>query len=253
MANCLGNYNYLVIHLLGLFFPSWPTIKGSLQGVNNWSSTSSLAEEEKDIKNRKLKYLMKFRASSFEEIMNDSELLNFALNGGRSAFKENCACHGTGGAGGKGFPNLNDDDWLWGGKLEDIYTTLLYGIRANHEKTRISMMPSFGKDEILSKEEINDVTQYVRSLSKLDKYNKNGRKIFVANCAVCHGDKGKGDKSVGAPNLTDSIWLYGGNEEEIKHTIYYSRYGVMPHWNERLSDDTIRQLTIYVHSLGGGE
>ncbi|MDA9231066.1 cytochrome-c oxidase, cbb3-type subunit III [Rickettsiales bacterium] len=249
-----------------VFFPSWPTIKGSLQGINNWSSASSLNEKEKDIRDKKLKYSIKFKASSFEEILNDQELLNFALNGGRSAFKENCAaCHGTGAAGGKGFPNLNDDDWLWGGKLEDIYTTLLYGIRANHEDTKISMMPSFGRDEILNKEEINDVTQYVRSLSKIDKhnekyndkhnekYNEKGKKIFTANCAVCHGDNGKGDKSVGAPNLTDSIWLYGGSEEEIKHTIYYSRYGVMPHWNERLSDATIRQLTIYVHSLGGGE
>ena len=114
-------------------------------------------------------------------------------------------------------------------------------------------MPSFGRDELLNSKEINDVTQYVRSLSSLNKYNKNGKKLFTANCAVCHGNNGKGDKSVGAPNLTDAIWLYGDNEEEVRHTIYNSRYGVMPNWNERLSKDTIRQLTIYVHSLGGGE
>lgn len=236
-----------------VFFPTWPSLDGNTKGINNWTSHSELEEQELEIKERKNVYLKQFRTSTFEQILKNPKLLQFALNGGRAAFKENCAaCHGTGGAGFKGFPNLNDDDWLWGGKLEDIYTTLLYGIRSGHPRARNSQMPAFGRDEILTKYDISNVISHVRSLSGLEKPNKRGRQIFIDNCAICHGKNGKGDKSLGAPNLTDQIWFYGSDVKDMQHTIYYSRQGVMPYWSDRLSDDTIRQLTIYVHSLGGG-
>jgi cytochrome c oxidase cbb3-type subunit 3 len=237
-----------------IFFPTWPTISGNTKGVNNWSGSSQLMEEQAKIDEKQQLYLDKFSKLSFEQIKKDPELMEFALNGGQAAFKENCAaCHGTGAQGSKGFPNLNDDDWLWGGKIEDIYTTLQYGIRANHPKTRNSVMPSFGIDQILTKNEIKSVAEYVMSLSGNGATNAQGQEIFTAQCAICHGANAKGGREFGAPNLTDAIWLYGKNPEDIIYTITYSRAGVMPNWGERLDDNTIKQLSIYVHSLGGGE
>jgi len=236
------------------FYPTWPTISGNSKGILNWSEQSQLAQSQQEIAARKNVYLEKFSRSNFDEIKKDPELMEFALNAGRVSFKENCAaCHGTGAAGSKGFPNLNDDDWLWGGKIEDIYQTLYYGIRSTHEKTRFSQMPSFGLDQILKKDEIEAVAEYVLSLSQAAPYNKKGEEIFKANCTACHSANGKGDRKVGAPNLTDSIWLYGGDKSDIIYTIYYARAGVMPYWKGRLDDNTIKALSIYVHSLGGGE
>ncbi len=241
------------------FYPTWPVPGGNSKGLKNWSQQSQLKESQDEIAKRQAVYLEKFSKASFAEIKQDKELMEFAINGGKAAFQNNCAmCHGTGAAGQKGFPNLNDDDWLWGnGKVEDIYTTLLYGIRANHEKTRSNMMPSFGTDKILSKEEIGKVADYVLSLS--DEKNKNGqtfdqgKEIFANNCVACHGAEGKGNREIGAPNLTDKIWLYGGSKEDVVHTIIYARNGVMPNWIGRLDENTIRELSIYVHSLGGGQ
>ena len=240
------------------FFPTWPTISGNTKGLNNWTKQSELKESLKEVHEKREIYLEKFSNSSFAEIQKNPELMEFALVGGKIAFKENCAaCHGTGAAGGKGFPNLNDDDWLWGGKIEDIYTTLLYGIRSTHEKTRSSVMPAFGRDQILNKEEIENVANYVIEFSDKSaaniKANSKGREIFKNQCAVCHGADGKGSKAVGAPNLTDPIWLYGKSKDDILYTITNSRAGVMPTWKERLDDQTIRQLALYIHSLGGGE
>jgi cytochrome c oxidase cbb3-type subunit 3 len=236
------------------FYPTWPVKGGNTKGSLNWTQKSELAESQLEIENRKNVYLEKFSKSNFEEIFKDKQLTAFALNGGRAAFKENCAaCHGTGAQGGKGFPNLNDDDWLWGGKIDDIYTTLKYGIRSSHEKSRASQMPSFGLDKILKKEEIESVVEYVMSLSGKAEANAKGEEIFKANCVVCHSVGGKGGRSFGAPNLSDAIWLYGGSKEDITYTINYAYAGVMPYWEGRLDEQTIKQLSIYVHSLGGGE
>ncbi len=236
------------------FYPTWPVKGGNSKGSLNWTQQSQLAESQIEIEARKNIYLKKFSKSSFEEIQKNPELMEFALNGGKTAFKENCAaCHGTGAAGSKGFPNLNDDDWLWGGKITDIYQTLRFGIRASHDKTRFSQMPAFGLDKVLKKDEIDAVAEYVLSLSDKAVANKEGEKLFKANCVACHGQQGKGDRTVGAPNLADAIWLYGDKKEDVIFSIYYARAGVMPYWNTRLDDDTIKQLALYVHSLGGGE
>ena len=199
-------------------------------------------------------FLDKISTSDFAQIQKDPELMEFAINGGRAAFKENCAaCHGTGAQGSKGFPNLNDDDWIWGGKITDIEQTLKFGIRSSHEKTRFSQMPSFGIDKILKKEEIEEVAEYVMSLSDKNIHSEKGEAIFKANCVACHGAAGKGDRLVGAPNLSDAIWLYGGKKEDVIFTVTYAQAGVMPYWIGRLDDVTIKQLALYVHSLGGGE
>ncbi len=236
------------------FYPTWPTKDGNSKGVLNWSQQSQLAESQQEIDAKKSVYLEKISKLNFEQIKKDPELMEFALNGGRVAFKENCAaCHGNGAAGYKGFPNLNDDDWLWGGKIADIYQTIKFGIRSSHDKTRFSQMPSFGLDKVLKKDEIENLAEYVLSLSDKGKYNIEGEKLFKANCTACHGAKGQGDRSVGAPNLADAIWLYGDKKEDVIFSIYYARAGVMPYWITRLDDNTIKQLSLYVHSLGGGE
>ncbi len=237
-----------------IFYPTWPVSGGNTKGSLKWTQQSQLAESQKEISAKRDVFLDKISASDFSQIQKDPELMEFAINGGRAAFKENCAaCHGTGAQGGKGFPNLNDDDWIWGGKVTDIEQTLKFGIRSSHEKTRFSQMPSFGIDKILKKEEVEQVAEYVMSLSDANIHNEKGEAIFKANCAACHGANGKGDRLVGAPNLSDAIWLYGGRKEDIIFTVTYSQAGAMPYWIGRLDDVTIKQLALYVHSLGGGE
>ncbi|MEM8800485.1 MAG: cytochrome-c oxidase, cbb3-type subunit III, partial [Pseudomonadota bacterium] len=155
------------------------------------------------------------------------------------------------------FPNLRDDDWLWGGSVEDIHYTLKHGIRWEADPdTRFSAMPAFLTDEILSKDEISNVAHYVLSLSGAEHdaaAAAAGETPFVEQCSACHGENGKGMRELGAPNLTDAIWLYGGSHETIVKTVAYARNGVMPAWSERLDDVTVKQLAIYVALLGGGE
>ena len=235
------------------FYPTWPTLSGNSKGSLQWSKFSQLQDAQQKVDAKKQKYLQQVQSSSFAEIKQNQQLMQFVLTAGKSAFYENCsACHGKGHQGGYGYPNLNDDDWLWGGKVEDIYQTLLYGIRSGHEKARANQMPSFGLDGVLKSSEIKEVASFVRSLSGLEKTNENGAKIFANNCVACHGNEGKGNQQLGAPNLTDKIWLYSSEPSEVYKTIYYSRAGVMPFWQVRLDDNTIKILALYIHSLGGG-
>lgn len=240
-----------------VIYPSWPAPGGNLPGISGYTMQKELAENQALIQERQAAYLSRFEDASFDEILNDEELYAFAMAGGEATFKDNCAtCHGSGGSGAKGFPNLNDDDWLWGGKLTDIQQTLRYGIRSGDPDARVSQMPSFGKDGLLSTEEINHVVDYVLSLSNPDEdsaHHAAGAKIFKEQCATCHGPDAKGMHEFGAPNLTDSIWLYGGDRSTVYETIYYARAGVMPAWKERLGENTIKQLSVYLHQLGGGE
>jgi cytochrome c oxidase cbb3-type subunit 3 len=236
------------------FYPTWPTLNGNTKGSLNWTKFSQLSGEQKKNEAKKSVYLEQMSKKSLEEILQDEKLMQFALNTGKSAFRENCsACHGQGAQGAKGYPNLNDDDWLWGGKLSDIYQTLLYGIRSGHDSARVNQMPSFGLDKVLKKAEINDTIEYVLSLSNKAEFNARGETIFKANCVACHGNEAKGNQSLGAPNLTDAIWLYGSDKKDIYYTIYYARAGVMPFWKDRLDDNTIKSLSLYVYSLGGGK
>lgn len=250
LVTCIWSVWYWVV------YPSWPTISGATQGTSGYTQFVELEKSQQEIIARQAAYLEKFNNASDKEVLNDPALYAFAIAGGKSAFKDNCAtCHGTGGAGSKGYPNLNDDDWLWGGKLSEIHETLLYGIRAGNEDTHVSAMPAFGKEKTLNREEIYAVADYVLTLSggKQKETYAQGAKIYKAQCASCHGPEGKGKHEFGAPNLTDKIWLFGGDRKEIYDTIYYSRAGVMPAWENRLDENTIRQLTIYLHQLGGGE
>lgn len=244
-----------------ILYPAVPLISDYTKGVLGYSSRAELEKAVADAKNQQADLRAKIKTASLSDIRQDPDLLNFAKAGGKAAFKVNCVqCHGSGATGTRGNPNLNDDDWLWGGSLEEIYTTIRHGIRYDlDEDTRISEMPAFGRDELLSKTEIDSVTDYVLSLSAQGdtnqdrSQNKTGAKLFKDNCASCHGEAGHGNKELGAPSLSDQIWLYGSDRSAIITSIHESRYGVMPGWGQRLDDLTIKQLTIFVHALGGGE
>lgn len=236
-------------------YPAWPTVSGATKGFLNTNQIKELEQAQVEISNRQESWSKRFSSTDFDGVMKDPDLYNFALSGGSAAFKDNCAvCHGTGATGGKGYPNLNDDDWLWGGRIDDIHQTLLYGIRSGHNQTRTSLMPAFGRDGILTRDEIDQVTDFVMTLSsEKNSSDIRGKDIFEINCASCHGVDGKGGRDFGAPNLTDSIWLYGAARANVFSQINNPKHGVMPYWKGRLDDQTIRQLALYIHSLGGGE
>lgn len=235
-----------------VIYPAWPTLSGHTKGMQEWTQYKKLEQEQNEITARRGELAEKINHASLKDIQADQELYAFAQAAGKTMFRENCsACHGTGAEGRSGYPNLNDDDWLWGGDAESIYKTLKTGIRSGHGEARESQMPAFG--EMLTKEEIEHVTNYVLSLSGKATAMQQGEVIFKQNCASCHGDTGQGGREFGAPNLADAIWLYGSDKAGIAAQIRQPRHGIMPAWENRLSDETIKALTIYVHSLGGGE
>lgn len=230
-------------------YPSLPDI----DGTTGWSSRGQLDEALKAQTAARAPVVSAIAATPIEQLAANPGLMRSAIEGGRAAFKVNCVqCHGSGAAGSKGYPNLNDDDWLWGGDIAAIHTTLQHGIRSpGSEQARFSQMPAFA--EILSKGQISALVSHVQFISGQGKPSIAGAQLFAENCASCHGPDGKGMREQGAPNLTDGIWLYGGDRASLNQTIAKARYGVMPHWAGRLDDATIKMLAAYVHSLGGGE
>jgi cytochrome c oxidase cbb3-type subunit 3 len=233
-------------------------LHGATQGVLAWSSRGQLDRELAAEQAKKAPMMRRLAALPIEQLPNDPALMQAAVEGGRAAFRVNCVqCHGSGAAGSRGYPNLNDDDWLWGGDLKSIHFTIENGARnPDVDTTRMSQMPAFGRDGILPPRQIEQLTAFVRTLSHQQPANeaaRSGTVLFAQNCASCHGPGGKGGRQVGAPNLTDGIWLYGGDAETIGQTITNGRGGVMPHWGGRLDRPTIKMLAAYVHSLGGGE
>ena len=237
-------------------YPSIPLLTGSTQGLLGFHSRGELATELATAKAGQAAFVDKISAMPLKDIVADKALNEFALKGGAAAFKVNCApCHGSGASGRPGYPNLNDNDWLWGGKLDDIHTTLTHGIRYETDpNTRVSEMPAFG--EILKPEEISQVASYVVSLTATPADPSKvaaGKALFATNCAACHGDDAKGKREVGAPNLSDAIWLKGSGEAAVVAQVTKPSHGVMPAWGVRLGDATVKELAIYIHSLGGGE
>jgi cytochrome c oxidase cbb3-type subunit 3 len=239
-------------------YPALPMLSGATEGVLGWSSRGQLRTELDAQQARRAQTVAALADMPIEQLPDHPRLMHAAIAGGAAAFKVNCVqCHGAGAAGSKGFPNLNDDDWLWGGDLKTIETTLIHGIRQPGDaRTRMSQMPSFGKDGLLTPDQVQDVTSFVRTLSGLEKTSASshrGAQVFADNCAVCHGPQGKGNRQFGAPNLADAIWLYGGTRADVSAQVNSPRHGVMPAWGNRLDPVTIKMLAAYVHSLGGGE
>ncbi len=237
-------------------YPAWPMLSEATRGVLGYSSRANVAQDLQVAKAAQTVYLDRIAAAPLADIVADPELAQFAISGGASAFKVNCAqCHGSGAAGSAGFPNLNDDDWVWGGSIDEIYTTIAHGIRFEGDAdTHVSEMPAFG--DMLQPEEIRQVAAYVVSLTGTPHDGsmvESGKQLFADNCASCHGEDAKGNREMGAPNLADAIWLKGEGEEAIANQVRAPKHGVMPAWLPRLGEPTVKQLAVFVHSLGGGE
>lgn len=241
-----------------VLYPAWPLVNSATTGLLGWSSRADLRTEMSALEMANADRIAAIRTSDVATIAADPELRPFAIAAGEASYKVNCVqCHGSGAAGSPGYPNLNDDAWIWGGALEEIAVTLQHGIRyAPDPDTRVADMPAFGRDGILDREQIADVSQYVLSLTGRDDppdAATRGADIYAQNCVFCHGEAGEGMKEVGAPALNDAIWLYGRDATAIATQISRPRHGVMPAWGERLGDTAIKELAVYVHSLGGGE
>jgi cytochrome c oxidase cbb3-type subunit 3 len=243
-----------------VLMPAWPALpgmQGNTPGVLGQSDRAEVAGKVSAARAERAALGAKLASQDAAAILHDPGLSQLALGLGESAFGDNCAtCHGASGRGAKGYPQLADDVWLWGGSLDQIEQTLKYGIRSGHANAHTSEMPAFGRDDLLPADQINDLVQLVRQKSgqKADAAAAmRAAPVFEANCVSCHGADMRGDRTKGAPNLTDREWLYGGDEATIRRTIYGPRNGVMPAWSARLDPATVRALAIYVHSLGGGE
>lgn len=238
-------------------YPAWPMVSKATAGVLGYSTRAEVAKEIAAVDESNAAINARLASVELGAIDADVELNTYAVSSGGAVFRTWCAqCHGSGAAGAKGYPNLLDDNWLWGGDIEAIHTTIAHGIRNEEDDdARYSEMPAFG--EILENEEITQVANYVMTLSGGEAQDATqvdaGAVVFADNCSACHMEDGTGDREQGAPNLTDAIWLYGGDYDTVLDTVTNSRYGVMPPWAGRLTEAQVRAVAIYVHQLGGGE
>ena len=242
-------------------YPAWPGITGATPGILGFSTRGQVAEEIEAVNQANAEINGQLAEADMVALAADtgSDLHGYAVNAGEAVFNTWCIqCHQTNGAGAKGYPALLDDDWLWGGDIEAIQTTITVGVRqpSDEDWLRQSQMPAFGRDGLLEDEQIDQVVNYVMSLSGEPQdaaAAAAGEEVYLDNCSSCHGEDAKGDRMQGAPNLSDAIWLYGGDYDALMETVNNARYGVMPNWNERLTQAEINAVAIYVHGLGGGE
>jgi cytochrome c oxidase cbb3-type subunit 3 len=240
-----------------IMYPAWPLVSSATSGLLGYSSRTELEQTMAAVEDANSAIASRIAEAPVMDILVDPELARFATSAGASSFRVNCSqCHGTGAAGGPGYPNLNDDAWIWGGTVDEIYQTIAHGVRSPTDPdTRYNIMPNFGADDMLDGESINQIAAYVASLSGLDggTITPEGQQLFADNCAGCHGERGVGMPETGGPNLTDKIWLYDGSLAAIAAQIDRPRHGMMQAWSEKLNDATIKELAIYVHGLGGGQ
>jgi cytochrome c oxidase cbb3-type subunit 3 len=245
-----------------IFMPAWPLGTTYTKGLLGNDQRQIVKQQIVDATQERAAWTDRIASASFAEIAADNALMHHVRDTGRTLFVDNCAvCHGTKGTGGPGFPSLAAGAWLWGGTPEAIAETIRVGINATHADTRTSQMMAFGQTGMLDRDAILNVAAYVRSLSgqELTETDRartaKGAEVFAANCAACHGENGKGMLELGAPNLTDAHWIYGGDLQDVYTSIYHGRQGHMPHWEGRLSPVDIRLLALYVGTLadGGGK
>lgn len=239
-----------------IMYPAWPLITGATPGVLGYSSRAEVRADINAVNAANAAIDQRLVSAPLASISKDPELQRYATAGGGALYRTYCSqCHGAGAAGSPGYPNLLDDDWLWGGTLADIQLTLAHGVRWEEDPdTRYSQMPAFA--EILSAEEIGQVAEHVLAISGQEfdaAAEAAGKTVYADNCSGCHGDGGKGDQGQGAPDLTDVIWLYGGDREALTTSIAKPHFGIMPAWSQKLTPLQIRQLAVYVHQLGGGQ
>ena len=250
--------------IIWVLVPAWPLANSYTKGVLDqsvWSDRAIVATDIAELQSERAPFFQQLADAGVQEIQSSEELRQFALAAGESAFGDYCAtCHGAGGAGAPGYPVLADNDWLWGGSLSEIEHTIQVGVRSEHPDARISQMPAFGRDGLLSDAQISDLTEYVISISAASARLEpdtaavgRAASLYQEQCAICHGADGHGDRTQGAPNLTDDIWLYGGTRAEIHNQIVLGRGGVMPSWEARFDPAMIHALAFYVWERGGGE
>jgi cytochrome c oxidase cbb3-type subunit 3 len=242
--------------LYTIAYPAWPMVSGATKGLLGWSTRANVAAEITAHEGKNADLVTSLLATDMAVLPASADLNRYAVARGGAVFRANCSqCHGSGAAGAKGYPNLLDDDWLWGGEMADIEYTVRHGIRNDQDDdAHYSQMPAFG--EMLEKGDITAVVEYVVSLSNAEfdaKLAETGATVYSDNCAACHGETGLGDRAQGAPNLADAIWLYGGDRKALTETVKNARFGVMPAWGPRLTEADVRAVSAYVHSLGGGE
>jgi cytochrome c oxidase cbb3-type subunit 3 len=228
-------------------------------GTTGWIAREQVVRDVAVANERMAPMMNRIREATPQQIAADPEMRSFAMAGGRIAFANNCAaCHGAGGQGATGgFPSLADDEWIWGGTHDAILATIRHGIRAGEsDEERTGMMPRFVADGVLTAAQANDTAEFVLSLTGRSTDAaavERGKPLYAENCASCHGEAGEGNRDLGAPRLTDQVWLYGSDRAAIARTIANPRMGVMPSWGGRLDAATVNMLTVYVHALGGGE
>jgi cytochrome c oxidase cbb3-type subunit 3 len=243
-------------------YPAWPLLTRATPGLTAFSTRADVAEAIAAAEAKNAALNDRLAAADLTTVAADPDLGPYAANKGAAVFRSHCVqCHGSGAAGAKGYPNLLDDDWLWGGAITDIAYTVTHGIRNDQSPdTRLSQMPAFG--ELIEPEEIEAVVQHVLALSGQEHDAEKaaaGATVFADQCSGCHGEAGLGDREQGAPNLTDAIWLYGGDVAALTETVTLARYGVMPAWSDAyrpaqgLTQAEINAVAAYVHQLGGGE
>lgn len=243
-------------------YPAWPLVTGATQGLLGYSTRGEVAEDIARVDAANADILAQLTEVDLTTIRDNPELHGFAVNAGASIFGANCSqCHGQGAAGVQagGYPNLLDDDWLWGGEIEQIAYTVTHGIRNEQSfDSHYSQMPAFGVDGLLEEAEIDTLVQHLLAISGQDHdatIAAGGAELYMDNCAACHGDMAEGNIDFGAPNLSDAIWLYGGDAETIYVSIYNARFGVMPAWSEDyrasggLSAAEVNAVAAYVHQL----
>jgi len=212
---------------------------GNYPGLLGWTQ---LTQHEREVSRADAEYGAlrdRYLAQPIEEIAADPAVRKMGMR----MFSNNCAqCHGGDAKGTYGFPNLTDDDWLYGGTPDDIVASITQG--------RQAAMPAWGS--IIGEQGVNDVTGYVMSLNghSIDPARADaGKQVFQAYCVACHGANATGNTAMGAPNLTNGIWLYGGSAEQISHTVRGGRNGRMPAHKDTLSEDKIHILAAYVYGL----
>lgn len=247
-----------------ILYPAWPLVSDYTRGVLGHSDRAELAETMAELDQTRQAAakaagadLQDFANKTAEELYHNAATREIGTRAGRAAYNVNCSqCHGNNATGFVSYPNLIDDDWIWGGSLDDVVQTIKYGIRSDHDDARVGDMPGFLTDETLDKGQVEAVTEYVLKLAKQDhnaKLAAQGSAIYKENCADCHRGGGKGNVELGAPNLTDGIWLYGADRAEIVKSISFGRAGVMPNWNDKLSEATIKQIAIWLRAEAGGQ
>jgi cytochrome c oxidase cbb3-type subunit 3 len=237
-----------------VLMPAWPIGSTYTKGLLGIDQRDIVSQSLKQATLDRATWTARIESEDFAQIRNDPALMQAVRETGRALFGDNCAaCHGRHATGGKGYPNLTTNAWLWGGSPETIAETIRVGINSAHPETRTSQMMAFGRDGVLKRDEIENVVAFVRNLSNpaaapADKAAA-GKAVFADNCASCHGENGKGNTELGAPDLTDAFWIYGGDPETLYTTVWGGRQGHMPTWETRLSALDRKILALYLTDL----